>query len=369
MSGGLSRRVLLATPDFPPETGGIQLLLHRLVRYSRHQYRVVTLAQLTRSEASLDGIDVVRTRRFGDHRAAVAALNIQVFRQVTSWRPQALVCGHVVVAPSALSAQRCLGVPAIQYLYSDELRGRRRVAAAAVRRSSRSIAISAHTRAQVLDLGGDPNRVRLIAPGVDLPTGPVPAPRDRNELRPTILTVARMEDRYKGFDMILRALPLIQQRVEGVRWVVVGDGPLRRPLEATARAWGLSSSCLFLGRVTDEERDSWLSRAQVFALPSRIASEHGGSEGFGIVFLEAAAHYLPCVAGRGSGGADAVDDGRTGILVDPYDHVALAEALASLLSDPGRREQMGLAARRRAEQFTWARMAAAVDDVVDEVTS
>src|SRR5438552_979107 len=99
--------------------------------------------------------------------------------------------------------------------------------------------------------------------------------------------------------------------------------------------------------------------ADVFAMCCR--ERWGGleAEGFGIVFLEAAACGLPAVAGRSGGAGEAVDDGSTGFVVDPLDAGAVAEALARLLADPTLRRAMGAAARARAETaFAYDRLAA-----------
>jgi phosphatidylinositol alpha-1,6-mannosyltransferase len=103
-------------------------------------------------------------------------------------------------------------------------------------------------------------------------------------------------------------------------------------------------------------------------MPSCVeAHVHGGGEGFGIVYLEAGAHRLPTVAGVVGGGADAVVDGETGILVDATDHVAVAEALCTLLIDRDLAAQMGEAGARRARELSWQHMADAADDLIDEV--
>jgi phosphatidylinositol alpha-1,6-mannosyltransferase len=83
----------------------------------------------------------------------------------------------------------------------------------------------------------------------------------------------------------------------------------------------------------------------------------GSVEGFGIVYLEAAACEVPSVAGATGGVADAVVDGETGLLVDPLDEAALADALVRLLGDPALRERLGRQGRRRIlEEFSWARL-------------
>jgi phosphatidyl-myo-inositol dimannoside synthase len=359
-------RVLLCTPDFPPRAGGIQLLLRKLVEHSRHRVRVVTVAAPpNRSEPD---VDIRRANHvLPGHRAEMVALNLEVLRQARAWRPDAVICGHIVVAPAALAAQTHLDVPVVQYLYSDELRGRPRLARFALRRATVSIAISAHTQTQAVTLGADPDRIHMIPPGVDLSDLGTPGSMPSKFAEPTIITVSRMNEVYKGFDVMLRALPLVRARIPGARWIAIGDGVLRDCLLETATAWGLKEACVFPGRVSDSERDALLARSHVFALPTRITSANGGGEGFGIVYLEAGAHLLPCVAGAGSGGAEAVKHGETGLIVDPYDHVAVAGALVQLMSDPARAAEMGRSGRRRAEEHSWTRMATEVDAVLNSL--
>ncbi len=165
---------------------------------------------------------------------------------------------------------------------------------------------------------------------------------------------------------MLEALPAIRARVPGVRWVVVGDGPLRAELEARAARLGIRDIVTFAGAVSDAERDAWLDRAHVFAMPSRLPPGGAGGEGFGIVYLEAGAHGLPVVAGAAAGAVDAVLDGETGLLVAPNDPAAVAGAIADLLLDRDRARRLGEAGARRAAQLSWPRMVARVEDVLLE---
>jgi phosphatidylinositol alpha-1,6-mannosyltransferase len=175
--------------------------------------------------------------------------------------------------------------------------------------------------------------------------------------------VARLEQRYKGHDVLIRALPLVRARIPSVRLQVVGDGVLRPVYEGFAASLGLDGSVEFLGPVDDATRDELLARAHVFAMPSRLPFD-GGGEGFGIVYLEAGAHGLPVVAGRAAGALDAVVDGETGLLVDPADHVALAAAIVELLSDRAKASALGERGRARAASFSWPAVARRVEDVV-----
>jgi len=191
----------------------------------------------------------------------------------------------------------------------------------------------------------------------------------RNAARPTVLTVARVESRYKGFDVMVRAMPLIRSQVPEVVWVVIGDGPLRSEVQQLAAAHGVDGAARFAGEVSDQERDGWFRRASVFAMPSRLPAGRLGGEGFGIVFLEAGAHGLPVVGGNVGGALDAVVDGETGVLVDPLDHVAVATAVSQLLREPERAASLGRAGRDRAREFAWPLVAARVEQLLLDVAA
>jgi phosphatidyl-myo-inositol dimannoside synthase len=298
-------------------------------------------------------------------RANVAALNSVSLPLAAHLRPDVVLSGHCVTSPAAALIQRAFKIPYLQYVYAKEIAERPRLASFAVQHAARTIAISSHARDLALKAGADSESIRVVHPGVDQRRSQRQDDAAAGR-RSEIVTVARLEDDYKGFDVVLRALPLIRSRVPDARWTVLGDGPLRKHLEETAASWGLSEAVRFLGRVTDEERDRALSEAAVFTMPSRLPA-NGGGEGFGIVYLEAGLHGLPVVAGNLGGAVDAVRDTETGLLVDARDHVAVANALVALLQDPERARTMGAAGRRQAERFTWTRMANEVNAVVEDV--
>lgn len=352
--------VFEVTPDFPPAPGGIGTLMHRLaVHATRLRYQVVTL-----DASGADAFDreqplaVRRIRGVGGWKAAVAKLNAQAFECGLRIRPDVVVSGHIVTSPSASALSRVLGIPMFQYVYAAELHLRSRLSRFALGVADATIAISRYSRDLALQFGADRDTMRVIPPGVDLPA-------ESNGSRagqPTILTVSRLNERYKGHDVLLRALPLIKARVPSVRSVVVGDGPLRASLERLAASINVSDYIEFMG-IESSLCDRW-TQAQVFALPSRLGPAGTGGEGFGIVYLEANAHGLPVVAGNVAGALDAVVDGVTGLLVDPTDHVAVADAITELLLDRGRAEQMGRAGAERAKEFAWPRIAAQVEELI-----
>lgn len=157
-----------------------------------------------------------------------------------------------------------------------------------------------------------------------------------------VLIVGRMaaSERYKGHDELLAAWGAVQQRQPSARLVVVGDGDDRLRLAAKAAELGLGASVTFTGFVSEATRSELYRRAALLALVSR-------GEGFGLVYLEAMRAGKPCIAARDSAAAEVVADGQTGLLVPAGEPGELAAAIVTLLADPGRRQALGEAGRRR----------------------
>ena len=161
----------------------------------------------------------------------------------------------------------------------------------------------------------------------------------------TVLIVARMlsAERYKGHDALLEAWPIVKAHVPDARLVCVGDGDDAPRLRQKAHELGLGGDVIFTGFVSGEELHAWYERAAVFAMPSR-------GEGFGLVYLEAMAHGLPCIGSVHDAAGEIIDDGVTGHLVNQSDPRELGATLLGLLGNHDRRQQMGANGRRRYEQ-------------------
>jgi phosphatidyl-myo-inositol dimannoside synthase len=366
--GPAELRVLLVTPDFPPSTGGIAVLMGHLVRSAPGLVtRVVTFGE--EGAAELDRASGVDARRIGDvamrRQLAVPLLNARLLYEAWRFRPDVILSGHVVASIAAMPIQRAFRVPLVQYVHADEFRVRARLTQRAVRAAAATIAVSGYTRDLAVDAGAEPRRVHVIPPGVELPGGSL-AERSGD---PVLITVASFISPRKGHDVIVRALPVIREAVPGARWVTIGDGPLRAEIERSAVAEGVDGAVTFLGRVDDAERDRWLDRARVFCMPSRLPAAGVGGEGFGIVYLEAGAHGLPVIGGRVAGALDAVVDGTTGLLVDPTDHMAVAAAAIELLSDRSLAERLGAQGRLHAEEHAWPRIGARIEALLRDTAA
>lgn len=183
----------------------------------------------------------------------------------------------------------------------------------------------------------------LIKRSSVIPYGLGQAPLDPLPLSlnpPCLLCVGRLVPQ-KGFDLAIEALEQILKRFPTARLTVAGDGPARSELEAQVNQSGVRTSVEFLGRVDPNEVPSRINEATLVIVPSRTA------EGLPIVALQAAQMARPVVASRLPGLSEAVDDGRTGILVKEENSREIAEAVIRLLENPRLMDLMGQAGRQR----------------------
>jgi glycosyltransferase involved in cell wall biosynthesis len=188
-------------------------------------------------------------------------------------------------------------------------------------------------------------RLTLIRSGIG-DEGPTAV--DRAEVRagfgwrgdaPLVLFAGRLAPQ-KGVEDLVAAIDLVQYNVPELRVLIVGDGPLRRRLEATAHAFRLDGMVRFTGHRDDVPR--LLAAADLLVLPSLY-------EGLPNVVLEAMRFARPVVATAAPGTTEVVDDGRTGLLVPVHDPPALAQAIRTLVQDPERAARLGAAGRARVE--------------------
>jgi phosphatidylinositol alpha-1,6-mannosyltransferase len=182
---------------------------------------------------------------------------------------------------------------------------------------------------------------------------PPEAARDRKRTEaPVVFSVGMVKPR-KGYHVSLNAFAVLQKRFPGAVYRVVGrppEGTYRTHLKGIIRREKLRG-IQFLGTVDPARLDRLYREASIFLLLSQEVDRH--FEGFGLVFLEAGAYGLPCVASRSGGIPDVVIDGETGFLVDPADTDAAGRAMIRLAEDPALAARMGLAGRTRAEHLTW----------------
>ena len=372
-------RHLLVTNDFPPKVGGIQSYLWELWRRLPPE----DFAVLTSPYSGAGSFD--REQPFAIHRTPEPVLLPSPIMVRRIRRLARSTGAEVVVLDPAVPlglVGPSLGLPYAAVLHGAEVTvpGRLPFSRSLLRRvlTHASLLISAggYPEAEARRVAG-----RALPPVVQVPPGVdvgrfVPlsalekaAARARLGLPAAgmlVTSVSRLVPR-KGMDVLIEAVGMLSAAGADICLAIAGAGRDRARLERLIARTGAPAR--LLGRLADADLPDFYATADVFALACRSRWHGLEQEGFGIVFLEAAAAGIPSVAGASGGAAEAVVDGVTGEVVsEPHDARAVARALEHLLSDPERRQRQGGAARARAaEEFAYDRLARRLEAGLDSL--
>lgn len=182
----------------------------------------------------------------------------------------------------------------------------------------------------------------------------------RDPARVNLLFVGRLDPR-KGVQVLLDAMPEVVARTRGrARLLVVGDSYLRRRFEASV-APATREHVRFLGHVSSRDLPRWYATGDVFVSPAL------GHESFGIVLAEGMAAGRAVVASDIPGYRSVVQPGVNGLVSPPGDVAALADTLAGLVEDAGRRAELARQGRTRALEFAWPRVTDRIEAVYRDV--
>jgi phosphatidylinositol alpha-1,6-mannosyltransferase len=374
-------RHLLVTNDFPPKIGGIQSYLWELWR--RLPAGDVTVLTSPYADADLfDGEQAFRIERTREPVLLPTPVLVRRIRRLAAEvGAEAVVIDPAV--PLGLIGPR-LGLPYASVLHGSEvtvpgrLAGTRSLLARVLRGSSLLIAAGGYPEREARRaLGEEAPPIVQVPPGVDtsrfVPLPPIERASARARLGlpvqgPLVVSVSRLVPR-KGMDTLIEAAARLLPRHPDLSVVVAGGGRDRTRLEHLIHKH--AAPVRLLGRLPGGDLPDLYACADAFALCCRSRWAGLEQEGFGIVFLEAAAAGVPSIAGESGGSAEAVLDGETGyVLKDPTDADAAAEAIDRLISDPDLASRQGQAARHRAEtEFSYDVLAGRLAEALDQLTS
>lgn len=359
---------LLVTNDFPPKIGGIQSLLWEWWR----RLPPDSFAVLTSPYDGAEAFDAEQPFRIERTREPVLLPHPWMIRRIDKMAAE--IGADLVVLDPAVP----LGIvgPSLSLPYDVVLHGAevtvpgrlpvsRQILGRVLRQARHVVAAGGYPAAEATRAAGRPLDITIVPPGVDLQRF---APLDDEQRRAArrsfgfdddaevVVAVSRLVPR-KGFDAAIRAVAELSRRRPGLVLAIAGAGRDRERLEKLANS--SEAPVRFLGRVSNDDLPRLYGCADVSIMLCR--NRWGGleQEGFGIVFVEAAACGVPALAGASGGAAEAVADGDTGFVVpDPRDIGAVVARLDELLADPERCRAMGRAARARVEaEFSYDTLA------------
>jgi phosphatidylinositol alpha-1,6-mannosyltransferase len=351
---------LLVTNDFPPKVGGIQSYLWELWRRLPSD-RFAVLTTPYDGDAAFDAeqpFRVERTRQrvlfpTGGVARRVNELVDQTKASLAVLDP-ALPLGHV---GRRLAVPYAVVVHGAEVSVPGRLPGSRRLLRRVLTGAVHIVAAGDWVAAQAEQVAGRPLATTVVSPGVDVDRFHPLDDEHRTAARASfglpvdgqvVVSVSRLVPR-KGMDTLIEAAARLAADHPDVVVAIAGAGRDRSRLDRLVRRSG--APVRLLGRVDDERLPALYGCADVFAMLCR--NRWGGleQEGFGIVFLEAAACGVAQVAGDSGGASEAVVDGETGFVVRrPDDAAAAAQAIGRLLDDSELRQNQGHSARARAER-------------------
>ena len=355
----MAGRHLLVTNDFPPKVGGIQSLLWEWWRrLPSDQFAVLTSPYKGAREWDAQQpfrVERVRESVLLPHPLMVKCINdlARDFGADFVVLDPAVPLG--IIGPN-LDLPYAVVLHGAEVTVPGRLPGSQQVLGRVLRRATHCIAAGSYPAREAERAAGRALPTTVVAPGVDtdrfrvLDDDARRAARERFGIpidAELIVGVSRLVPR-KGFDTAIAAVARMARARPNLELVIAGAGRDEGRLARLARDRG--APVRFLGRVSFEDLPLLYGCADVFTMLCRNRWLGLEQEGFGIVFLEAAACGVPQVAGASGGAAEAVDDGVTGIVVDDPDNVdEVVKAFEHLLDDDAVRRSMGAAARVRAE--------------------
>ncbi|WP_062381016.1 glycosyltransferase [Demequina pelophila] len=373
-----SRRLLVLTSTLPAREGdGTPGFVSDLSRELARDHEVRVLAPAVpgaaESETLADAVEVRRyryfPRRWEDLADGAILENVRarrsrlvqvpfllgglaaaLRRELRDFRPDA-IHAHWIIPQAAVAAQFAGHVPTVVTTLGGDLYALEgSLAVAAKRRAlthARAVTVmSADMRDRAIALGADPATTHVMPMGARLRTlaGDEPEQAPATRKHPVeLLAVGRLVEK-KGFDVLLDAIGRLRARTH---LTIVGDGPERARLEQAAARLPVT----FAGTLSREDLDAQYRRAAVAVVPSRRAAS-GDQDGLPVAMLEAMGAGLPVVGSDLPGINEALEAGRSGVLVPPGDAGALARTLEVLVDDPELRTVLGAGARARAQEYT-----------------
>jgi len=384
-----SPHIFVLTTDFKPMIGGVAEYLHQLwnnvARYYpvtvmstvqcadnawEHNYRLERLPSLperhlgARCGDSLTPLRKLQTARYFRHLRRYARIVVGRIKKQASnceayvgiWDVASHFFCEELHSAGIQYSLHVHGLDIVRPLYGRLPEWRKRDFQSAKAIYANSSATAGLVREKI----GDGVNVAIVHPGVDpkqnLTITTFMIDRLKLELGlgsgPILLTVARLV-RRKGVDLVLRCIPDLLSKHPDLRYVIAGEGPEKTGLQQLAHELAIAEHVRFLGQTEEWTKWALYEICDLFIMPNRLL-DGDDWEGFGIVFMEAAVSGKPAIGGRNGGVPEAIEDGVTGILVDPEQATSISDAVHLLLDNADLRRSMGLRAREReATRFNW----------------
>ena len=360
--------VLLVTPAFPPQSGGIGTLMYGFSTNSNQNIDVLTEKGKKRSSEHTEDLRI-------DDMEGIRGL-YRTWRYTSKLHEEydLIYFGHPLqsIIGAYLNADYIVNAHARELLDSPsslKTRIESYLISSGLNSANAVIAVSQWTKERLIERGVSGNDIYQIPPGVgrayldyNKQTEDTKQHLSKYDIppdAPLLLTVSRLDPR-KGHDLVLESIV----NIPDTHYLICGTGPLRNDLEEKARRLGIDQRVHFAGYVEKRHLPHYYSLSDVFVMPSKYIKETGNIEGFGIVFLEANAVGTPVVGTQTGGIPSAIKENETGLLVEPTVR-SVSDAIQRLVDNDDLRERLGKNGKEWAQSHSWKNVSGKIDAVIE----
>lgn len=374
-------KVLLLTDNFLPHIGGSRVYYYNLmVRFPPGTVTVLTNAAIGWKEFDwTHGLTVVRVPLglFSGQLRWLWTVCIMIVRGISLLlreKSDVIYCGEIMTSGLAGYVLGSLfRVPYVVIVHAEDigflskLDGEKKLGRLVLIRASLLVAACEYVRKKYREMGAEDEKIMLLTPAVseefveEVPGEDIARFKSDKGIAGArvVLTAGRLIER-KNQGGLIDAMAMVVRYVPEAVCVIIGDGPERPELERRAVEHGIRDRVRFEGDVCAEDLRRWYAACDAFVMVSKELPS-GDREGVGIVLMEAAAQRKPVIGSTVGSAGIFIDDGRTGILVDPYKASELADAIVKILKDRDLARTLGEAAREKVmRQFRYRERAEAL---------
>ena len=371
------RRPLLIPGDFPPMVSGIATYFNEIWQNFPSE-KCFILAPKDAGWQEFDKTSKLNTIRRkiptgNSTKAKILKAILHTFWAVLlqfRFKFDIIHCGQVLSSGiTGWTLKKLFGIPYVIYVYGSEIYrfGGSRILLNGIKtflqNADKIIPNSQFTMQEFIEAGIPEDKFDVITPGVDT-TRFYPTDKDSDLIKKyqldgkfVLLTVARLDER-KGHDYVIKALAELQKKYPNIAYIIVGKGREEQRLRNLAKELNVAEKVIFSGYVADDDLPKFYNLCDLFILLNRQSTENeqlkGDYEGFGIVFLEASACGKSVIAGNFGGIYDAVDNQKSGYIIDGTDLKTITDTIESLISEPILRKRIGTFGLERARNyFDW----------------
>ena len=351
---------LIVTRNFPPDVGGIQMLMGGLSESLLNHGPVKVFAdeypnsEIYDNKASINIERVKGIKLFRKYRKANLVNN---FINSNS-NIRALFADHWK-SLELMNTEYLKKTKSFCLLHSKEIN--HKVGSLLNKRLIKStdkadfiIANSNFTKELAIKVGINPSKIHIIFPGIHKPKiveniSKIKAEKVFGESFPKIITVARL-DKRKGHDKILMIIKNLKPKFPKIKYVAVGDGEEKNNLLKLSKELSLDKEIIFFKNIDFDLKTALIAEANLFLMPSRI--EKKSVEGFGISFIEAASYGVASIGGKDGGASDAISHNKTGLICDGENLNSIYDSVVNFFQNE-KFIDYGKDAKKFSEKFHW----------------